>query len=398
MSASSSIPYARQWITEEDIQAVEEVLRSPYLTQGPKVEAFENDLAEVTGAPHAVAVSNGTTALHLASALVGLKPGSLGVTSPITFAATANCLLYCGARVRFADVDPFTGLMQIDSLQEILEEETKRGLEESSVIMPVSLAGRAGDLPEIREIAEKFHCMVVEDAAHSLGATYADSKKLLSGSGSCRHTDAATLSFHPVKHICCGEGGAFLTANSDLAEKARHLRSHGICKPFENEQDTDLKTPRWFQEQTDLGWNYRMTELQAALGISQLKRLPEFIDRRRQLAKRYRQEFSTSPYRDLIQMPPEDNGHAYHLFVLHFPDSRIRNSAYEFLRERNIGSQVHYIPVYRHPYYEELYGRQRLPGAEAYFGGCLSIPLYPKLSDEEQEIVIDTLKEFCLTF
>ncbi len=390
------IPYACQWIDEEDIAVVNEVLRSPYLTQGPCLEKFEEALAKTTGARYAVAVSNGSAALHLADVLCGAKPGSLGITSPITFAATANCLLYCGARVRFVDVNAVTGLMDSVNLHEVLAEEAEKDSLKNPLILPVSFAGRPVELPRIQKIAQQFGARVIEDAAHSLGAENENHGEVFS-SGSCRYSDAAALSFHPVKHICCGEGGAFLTGDAKLADRARLLRSHGILKPFEGHTGATPQGPQWLQEQTELGWNYRMTEMQAALGLSQLKRLPFFLERRRHLAKRYYEAFQNYPFSDIIKTPPLIPGHACHLFVVHFPNSRLRDSAYEFLRSRQIGSQVHYKPVYRHPYYEKKFGFQRLPGAEKYFEGCLSLPLYPKLGDTEQDRIVETIKDFCRT-
>ncbi len=235
---------------------------------------------------------------------------------------------------------------------------------------------------------------MIEDAAHSFGATYPCGDRIYA-SASCRHSDAATLSFHPVKLICCGEGGAVLTGNSDCAAELRQLRNHGLSfDNFEGEA-ASREQPQWYREQVDLGWNYRLTDIQASLGLSQLQRLGAFLKRRRELARRYRSFLEKPPFSGIISLSPEEEGHVYHLFVVHFTDEETRNSAYRFLRERNILTQVHYIPLYRHPYYKGSGENIPLAGAEAYFRGCLSLPLYPKLTDEEQDRVIEALEEFC---
>lgn len=386
------IPYAAQWIDESDIQAVSNVLRSPFLTQGPAVCAFENALSDAIGVSEVVAVSSGTAALHLACEALGLGPGSIGIVAPISFSATANCLRYCGADVRFTDVDAITGLMDPVSLRRVLEEVSRET--SSSVVIPVSLAGRVAALPEIRSIASEYGVPVLEDAAQSFGAFDEDSSgRYLSAS--CTHSDLATLSFHPVKHICCGEGGAVLTNNRDLAERVRLMRSHGIVRPFAGMSEDPVAQPPWFYEQLELGFNYRITDIQCALGLSQLKRQPFFMERRRALAERYNKHFSKAPFRRCFTCAPEDSGHAYHLFVLHFRDGYSRDDAHAYLKAHGIMTQVHHVPIYKHPYYRERYGEQELPGAEAYFRSCLSIPLYPKLKFSEQDRVIQALETYC---
>ena len=389
---SKAIPYARQWIDEDDIASVTEVLRSDTVTQGSALGRFEAGLARATGAAHAVAVSNGTAALHLACAVLGLKRGATGVTSPITFAASANCMRYCGAEVEFADVDPVTGLMDPESLDGVLWRLRGSG-QPPGVVVAVSLAGRPMHLVEIREVTDRYGFRLIEDAAHSLGAFTGNGKERLA-SGSCRQSDAAILSFHPVKQICCGEGGALLTKSREDAERARRLRSHGIQLQASQSLPLDSDMPSWIRGQVELGWNYRMTEIQATLGLSQLKRLSGFLRRRRELAERYRKVLSREPFTGFIRLPPVEEGHAYHLFVIHFPSEKVRNEAHDYLKAKGIATQVHYLPVYRHPYYRNRMGKLRMPGAETYFRGCLSIPLYPMLTDDEQDRVIEAVGEF----
>ncbi len=376
------IPYARQWISEEDIAAVAAVLRSDLLTQGPAVEAFEHALAHETGAAHAVAVSSGTAALHLVCAALDLGPGRVGVTTPITFAATANAFLYTGAGVRFADVDPVTGLLDPAALEDTLRRLAAEGAP-PGVVIAVSLAGRAADLPALRAVCDRWGWTLVEDAAHSLGAAC---------SGGCAHTRAAILSFHPVKHVCCGEGGAVLTNDAALAARIRSLRTHGIERP-----PAGALPPGeggWFYEQVELGFHYRLTDLQAALGTSQLRRLPEFLARRRALARRYVDAFAEDVFRSVLAAPVFEEGHAWHLFVVHFRSAKLRLAAHEHLLAAGVRTQVHYIPVYRHPHHRRAAPHEPLPGAEAFYRGCLSLPLFPKLTDAEQDRVIEALRGF----
>ncbi len=369
----SVIPYGRQWIDESDVAAVVETLRSDFVAQGPKVAAFESALCELTGARFAVAVSSGTAALHLSCLGLGLGRGDLGIVPTITFAATANCLLYVGADVAFCDVDPRTGLAAPDHFSQALAAHPK-----AKVVLPVSYSGSVPDLAAISELAKKEGAFVIEDAAHSVGATYGEG----SVSASCEHSDVAILSFHPVKHVCAGEGGAVLTNDEMLARRVRRLRSHGI-------------EPRdaWTYDQVELGYHYRMTDLQAALGLSQLSRLPSFLQRRRELAKRYRAALQCEPFSDRIRISSTDEKSAYHLFVVHFENEEERKAAYEHFHRHNVRVQVHYMPVYRHSYYDGPASRN-CSGAEAFYSTCLSLPLYPLLKDEEQDYVIQCLKAF----
>ncbi len=369
----SVIPYGRQWIDESDIAAVVETLRSDFVAQGPKVAALEAALCELTGARYAVVVSSGTAALHLSCLGLGLGPGDCGIVPAITFAATANCLRYVGADVAFCDVAPRSGLARANDFSAALEARP-----EARLLLPVSYSGAVPDLASIAELAEKAGAYVIEDAAHSIGASYGDGLR----SASCQHSDAAILSFHPVKHICAGEGGAILTNDETLARRVRNLRSHGI-----EQRD------QWLYDQGDLGYHYRMTDLQAALGLSQLGRLPDFIQRRRALAARYRAAFEDKPFRSRIQIATTDEQSSYHLFVIHFRNEEERLGAYEFFHRHNVRVQVHYLPVYRHSYYEGPESRA-CSGADRFYSTCLSLPLYPLLKDAEQDYVISCLSAY----
>lgn len=385
------LPYSRQCLDAADEQAVLQVLRSDRLTQGPQIEAFEAALAERAGARHAVAVCNGTAALHLAAQALGVETGTPAAVPAVTFAATANAVRYCGGEVAFAEVDNVSGLSTADMLEQALHLARQRGnAGRRGLLMPVSLNGRVPDLSAVAELAEQHNCDVIEDAAHSLGAAYAAGPRRFS-SGCCAHSMAAILSFHPVKHICCGEGGAVLTNDAVLAEKMRALRSHGIVRPRTNGEST----PSWFYDQIDLGHNYRMTEIQAALALSQLRKLPDFSMQRGRLAARYHKHLKGAPYDPIFQLPPATEGHSWHLFALRFHKESVRDRAVDWLKAQGIGTQVHYRPVHTLRYYRERYGAQHLPGAELYGQSCLSLPLFPGLTDEEQDWVIKALKHFC---
>lgn len=389
---SPILPYARQWIDETDIEAVSEVLRSDYLTQGPAIERFERALSAATGARHAIAVSSGTAALHLACLALDFGPGQTGLTSPITFAASANCFLYAGGGAGFADVDPATGLMCPGALAARLRELSSRGAP-PGVVIAVSLAGKAAPLPELAEVCARHGWSLVEDAAHSLGATYrAPATGSVHGSGGCAHTRAAILSFHPVKHVCAGEGGAVVTNDDALALRVRRLRTHGIEKPTTAEMPAD--EGGWFYEQRELGYHYRITDIQAALGASQLARLPAFLARRREIARGYAQTLAAAPFDRVLRAPAFEPDHAYHLYVVHFRTRGLRRAAYDFLAARGIRTQVHYIPVHRHPHYRRVCGEISLPGADAWYGGCLSLPLFPRMTGADQERVVEALREF----
>ena len=387
------IPYSRQSISDDDITSINRVMRSDFLTQGPRVKDFEKDLSSWFGVEHAVVCSSGTAALHLAYAAAGVKEGSLGIVPAITFSATANALKYQSAKVAFCDVSPETGLIDPESLGQCLEQVSDEQKEKTNVVAPVSFAGSVAPLEKCSALANEHGFAMIEDASHSPGAWKEEPSGSKAKSASGQWEDAATLSFHPVKHICCGEGGAVLTNSGKLAESAEKLRSHGIYRPFGETHETP-----WRYEQEELGWNYRLTDLQAALGISQLKRLDGFLAQRRSLAARYRECLKEKPFCDHFELPEVDPGNAWHLFVIRFKQEGRRNLAHKFLKERNVLTQVHYVPLYRHPYFERMMGKIRLPGAESFFKGCLSIPLYAQLSESDQDQVIEELGHFVNQF
>ncbi|TGE15463.1 UDP-4-amino-4,6-dideoxy-N-acetyl-beta-L-altrosamine transaminase [Hymenobacter elongatus] len=377
------IPYGRQHITEADIKAVTDTLLSDFLTQGPKVAEFEQKFAAYTGARYAVAVANGTAALHLCALALEVKPGQRVITTPITFAASANCVLYCGGEVHFADIDPVTGLIDLQHVRRLLESHPNgyfHGL------IPVDFAGLPVDLEQARALADEFGLWVIEDSCHAPGGFFIDSHGQHQHCGNGQFADLAIFSFHPVKHIATGEGGMITTNRADLYEKLLLLRTHGITKDPAKMHRND---GGWYMEMQQLGYNYRMPDMLTALGISQLQRAEEGLARRRQLAGRYDQAFADMPQ---VQPLAGAAGHAYHLYVIQVAD---RKELYDFLREKQIFAQVHYIPVHTMPYYQEL-GWQPgdFPLAEAYYAQCLSIPLFPSLTDDQQHYVVDCIREF----
>lgn len=372
------IPYGRQSINEDDIKAVEEVLKSDFLTTGPKIAEFERKFADYVGAKYAVAVSNGTAALHIACMAAGIGKGDEVITTPITFAASANCALYCGATSVFADIDPVTYNISPESVESHVTERTK-------AIIPVHYTGQTCDMDAIHKIADKYNLIVIEDAAHAVGAEY-KGKKIGSLS------DMTEFSFHPVKHITCGEGGIVTTNREDLYEKLKLFRTHGITR---EEKFLHKVDGPWYYEQIDLGYNYRITDIQAALGISQLGRIDKFLEKRKKIAAKYDEAF-----RDFngIEIPKqaEYSNSAYHLYVIKV-DKSIRKALFEYLRANNIGVNVHYIPVYTFPYYREHgYENVKCENAEKLYESIISIPIYYDLSDEEQDYVIDKIKEFMI--
>ncbi|OKL41322.1 UDP-4-amino-4,6-dideoxy-N-acetyl-beta-L-altrosamine transaminase [Pontibacter flavimaris] len=386
------IPYGRQHITEDDIAAVVETLQSDFLTQGPKVLAFEQAFAAYVGAKYAVACSNGTAALHLCTMALGVNGASRVITTPITFVASANCVRYCGGTVEFADVDPATALLDINKVRQLLESKPKGYY---NGIIPVDFAGNPVNLEEYRQLADEYGLWIIEDACHAPGGYFIDSKgqKQLCGNGT--YADLAIFSFHPVKHIATGEGGMVTTNNEKLYQELLKLRTHGITR------DPDLMEENhggWYMEMQELGYNYRIPDMLCALGISQLHRAQAGLARRRGIAKVYDKAFENHKGITVLGTSPEaldgegETGHAYHLYVIQVED---RKGLYDYLRQHNIFAQVHYIPAHTMPYYRNLgYNKGDYPEAEGYYAGCLSLPMYPSLTQEEQEFVIEKVEEF----
>jgi UDP-4-amino-4,6-dideoxy-N-acetyl-beta-L-altrosamine transaminase len=381
------IPYGRQDIDQADLQAVLDVLQSDWLTQGPAITRFEELVAGYCGASHALAVSNATAALHLACRALGLGAGDRLWTSPNTFVASANCGLYCGAEVDFVDIDPRTYNMSVSALEAKLEQAEKTG-QLPKVVVPVHFAGQSCDMASIKKLADRYGFAIVEDASHAVGARYLDTMV-----GSSRYSDITVFSFHPVKIITTGEGGLLLTNRQDLADRLALLRSHGITR-----DSAVMTTPSegpWYYQQVDLGYNYRMTDIQAALGASQMRRLDTFIARRRELAQRYDALLADLPVIRPWQSP--DGASAYHLYPIRIDAERTskgRREVFEALRASGIGVNVHYIPVHTQPYYRELGFRTGdFPEAERYYEGAISLPMYATLSDADQDRVIAALAE-----
>ncbi|HLY10844.1 MAG TPA: UDP-4-amino-4,6-dideoxy-N-acetyl-beta-L-altrosamine transaminase [Planctomycetota bacterium] len=394
-----SLSYGRQWIDDDDIRAVTECLRGDWLTQGPAVERFEKALCDATGARFAVAVCNGTAALHLAVLALGVKPGDLGLVPAITFVASANAIAYAGGKVRFVDVRPESALIDLESLERTAETEAKAG-RPPRLFIPVDMAGQTADLPAVRRIADRYGARVLEDAAHSLGAAYRhDGARIRAGS--CVHSDAAILSFHPVKTITTGEGGAVLTNSETVAGQLRELRSHGIHRDPARFQRTDQGP--WYHEQENLGFNYRITDLQCALGSSQLGKLEKFLARRRDIAALYDAALARAPLQGRLSplSPQPGRDHAYHLYVIRVlaapgQVASARLALYHHLRARRIFTQVHYIPVCGQPYYRRHHGArpEEYPGATAYYESCLSLPMHPSLSQGDVDRVVQALSEW----
>ncbi|MDO9001529.1 MAG: UDP-4-amino-4,6-dideoxy-N-acetyl-beta-L-altrosamine transaminase [Bacteroidota bacterium] len=378
------IPYGKQNITEDDVNAVIEALTSDFLTQGPKINEFEKAFANYIGSKYAVAVSNGTAALHLCTLVLDVNSSSRVITSPITFAASANCVKYCGGEVHFADIDPKTYLLDINSVRSLLKKHPKGYFQG---IIPVDFAGNATNLEEFRKLANEFNCWIIEDACHAPGGYFIDSKNKKQNCGNGNFADLAIFSFHPVKHIACGEGGMITTNDEKLYHKLLKLRTHGITKDPDLMQNND---GGWYYEMQELGFNYRLTDFQAALGTSQLARAEEGLKRRREIAEKYSLAFKNN--KSIKRQSGVVEGHAYHLYII---ETEKRKELYDFLKTKNIFCQVHYIPVHTLPYYQSL-GWQKgdFKNAENYYSKCLSLPMYPTLTDKEQTFVIETIIGF----
>lgn len=375
-----AIPYGRQHITEADIQAVNEVLRADYLTTGPKVKLFEDKFAAYVGAKYAVAVANGTAALHLCTLALKVDKTSKVITTPITFSASANCVRYGGGEVIFCDIDPASIILDINKVRQLLESSPKGTYQG---IIPVDFAGYPVDMEAFRQLADEFGLWIIEDSCHAPGGYFTDSQGKKQHCGNGAFADLAIFSFHPVKHIACGEGGMITTNNPDLYKKLIQLRSHGMV--YQGDPNLQENHGGWYMELQDLGYNYRIPDILCALGISQLDRAVEGLSRRRAIARKYDEAFAGT----LVQthVPASNVGHAYHLYVIEVSN---RKALYEALRQENIYPQIHYIPVHTMPYYQSLGNKKGdMPLAEAYYERCLSLPMYPTLSDKEQDFVIE---------
>lgn len=376
------IPYGKQSLSQADIDAVLSVLQSDYWTQGPMIAAFEKDFANYVGSKYAVAVANGTAALHLCALALEVNANSNVIVTPITFAASANCIKYCGGNVFFADINPDTFLIDIEKVRSLIANKPTGFF---TGIVPVDFAGAAVDLEALRSVANEHGLWIIEDACHAPGGYFTDSKgtKQLCGNGN--FAELAIFSFHPVKHIACGEGGMITTNDENLYKKLLQLRTHGITK------DPELMHENhggWYMEMQTLGYNYRIPDVLCALGVSQLSRADEGLQRRHEIADRYTEELAGSP----ITLPVYDKGHAFHLYVI---QTDKRKELYDYLRTKNIFCQVHYIPVHLHPYYQEMgFKKGDYPLAENYYQQCLSLPMYPTLTADEQQYVIDQIKGF----
>ncbi|MFA4991103.1 MAG: UDP-4-amino-4,6-dideoxy-N-acetyl-beta-L-altrosamine transaminase [Candidatus Omnitrophota bacterium] len=370
------IPYARQNIDNDDVKAVIDALKSDYLTQGPRVNEFERKAADYCGARYAVALNSGTSALHAACFAAGLKRGDEAITSAISFAASSNCVLYCGARPRFADILEDTVTMDPVSAKKLMNRKTK-------VIIPVDFAGHPSELEEIRGIAEKCGVTVIEDAAHALGAEYKKTRI-----GSCLYSDMTILSFHAVKHITTGEGGMVLTNRKDLYDKLIMFRTHGITRDKDKLFDKDR--PRWFYEMQFLGFNYRITDMQCALGLSQMGKLDRFVESRRHLADCYRRALSGVKDAVCLAERPYSRS-SWHIFPVRLKKNRDR--AFDSLAAAGVSANLHYIPIYLHPYYKKMgYGKGLCPASESYYKEALTLPLYPGMSEEDVKTVVGAIK------
>lgn len=377
------IYYGKQSVNKSDIEAVVSVLRSDFLTQGPTIEKFERRVADYCGAKYAIAVTNATSALHIACKAAGLSHGDTLWTSPITFVASANCGRYCGANVDFVDIDDTTYNMSVDELEKKL---AAGGCPQ--VVVPVHFSGRSCDMEKIHAMAKKYHFTVIEDASHALGATYKETRV-----GSCMYSDMTVFSFHPVKIITTGEGGVVLTNDKDLYEKLMLYRSHGITR--DSGKMTKEADGPWYYQQIELGYNYRMTDIQAALGYSQMERVDAFVARRRELARRYGELLVDLPLR-LPEQSPDTNS-SWHIYVVRLDKTRVKKSKTEIfaeMKKRGVTLNLHYIPVHLQPYYQGLgFKKGNFPVSERYYEEALTLPLYYELMDEQQEEIVKALKE-----
>lgn len=381
---NKKIPYGRQNITEEDIKAVVEVLRSDFLTQGPTILNFEKAFANYIGCKYAIAVNNGTAALHLSVMAMGIKPGDKVITTPLTFAASANAIRYCEGEVVFSDIDPETYLLDLNKLKKLLTNAPKGTYKG---IIPVDFAGRSMNYEKLKEIANEYNLWIIEDACHSPGGFFIDDNGIRQNCGNGKFANLAIFSFHPVKHIAAGEGGMVTTNDQKLYEHLKNLRTHGI------QQNPELNIYNdgiWYYELQELGYNYRLTDFQAALGLSQLNRANEGIERRTSIANKYFNHFKERSY--IMGQSGFIEGHAYHLYII---EVKKRDELIVYLRQKNIFAQVHYIPLHLMPYYRKFGWKENdMIVAENYYKHCLSIPIFPSLTDIEQDFVINAIEDF----
>ena len=390
------IPYGKQNITEDDINAVVTTLKADYLTQGPKVAEFETAFANYVGSSYAVAVANGTAALHLCALSLGVEPGDKVITSPITFAASANCVRYCGGEIVFADIDPVTYLLDLNSVENLLKSSPKGSFKG---IIPVDFAGRGVDMQAFKKLADTYGLWIIEDSCHAPGGHFVDAAHKIQRCGNGNFADLAIFSFHPVKHIAAGEGGMITTNSKELYESLLILRTHGITKKNDAFFNTTAlaggfsevtEYPAWYMEMQTLGYNYRLTDFQSALGISQLSRADEGLQRRREIAATYEEAFKNRIF--VKGQSGVVEGHAYHLYVLEVDD---RYGLYNALRGKEIFAQIHYIPCHLMPYYQNLGWKEGdFPNAENYYRHCLSLPMFPTLTNEEQDYVIKQILDY----
>jgi UDP-4-amino-4,6-dideoxy-N-acetyl-beta-L-altrosamine transaminase len=389
------IPYGKQNITEEDIRAVSLALQDDYLTQGPKILEFEKAFANYICCKYAVAVANGTAALHLCALALDVEEGQKVITSPITFAASSNCIRYCGGDVQFADIDPKTYLIDIEKVKTLLESSPK-GTYNGLVV--IDFAGRPADLESFRQLADEYNLWIIEDACHAPGGYFMDSNGAKQKCGNGQFADLAIFSFHPVKHIACGEGGMITTNDEKLYNKLLKLRTHGITKN-NNEYTNSVELaggnesgefPGWYMEMQELGYNYRITDFQAALGLSQLSRADQGLARRREIAHNYEKAFADKQY--IKGQSGFHENHAYHLYIIEAED---RLGLYNYLKDHQIYAQIHYVPTHLMPYYQQFGWKEGdMPFSEEYYKHCISLPMFPTLTSEEQQYVINTIDNY----
>lgn len=383
------IPYGKQNIDQNDIDTVVQTLKSDFLTQGPKIAEFEREFAKYVDAEHAIAVNNGTSALHLCALALGVKKGHKVICPTITFVASANCIEYCGGEVIFCDIDPKTYLIDLDHIEQLFNEHKNiKG------IVSVDFAGRPVNLEALRMIADRHNAWIIQDSCHAPGGFFHDSSGLEQKCGNGNYAELAIFSFHPVKHIACGEGGMITTKNKHLAEKINLLRTHGVTKDemaFTNSSgilDKDYPAPLWYYEMQELGYNYRLTDFQAALGITQLQKADKGIQKRRNIAKAYFEEFEGKSW--IKNQSGYVYGHAYHLYVIEVDE---RENLYSYLRKNSIHCQVHYFPIHLMPYYYQK-RKSNLPASEKYITNCLSLPMYPSLEKNDFDYIVNKINHF----